>query len=395
MRWTTILLFVAAAAARADDSSAHASAILEKGRDGATRVAVNGLGDSVLKACADREPKSLDWAKGAKVRVGGGTESELAERPNILGSWRVDGKQLLFEPRFPFLPGTALYVTIDPPLLADPQAGKSSPFVYELQLPKKDLTPVTKIERIYPTRKELPENQLRFYIHFSEPMMRGEAYEHIKLLDAKGKPIDDVFLELGEELWDPTMTRFTLLFHPGRVKQGLKPREELGPILEAGKSYTLVIDGKWSATCRGDAAAGAKANFCVVILAGGTILLDNEPVDPKVEVEDLAAALAVRVKPLQVRFNEPLDHGLLQRVLWVVNAEGAKIAGKIAVAEEETLWSFTPDAAWRTGRYRLVANTILEDLAANRIGRAFEVDIFHPIPKSVEIKTVEIPFEAK
>jgi hypothetical protein len=57
--------------------------------------------------------------------------------------------------------------------------------------------------------------------------MRGEAYEHIKLLDAKGKPLEEVFLELGEELWDPEMKRFTLLFHPGRVKKGLVPREEL------------------------------------------------------------------------------------------------------------------------------------------------------------------------
>jgi hypothetical protein len=98
---------------------------------------------------------------------------------------------------------------------------------------------------------------------------------------------------------------------------------------------------------------------------------------------------------LQVRFNEPLDHGLLQRVVWVVNAEGAKVAGKVEVSEEETLWSFTPDAAWKMGRYRLVADTILEDLAANRVGRKFEVDIEYPLTKSVEKKTVEIPFEIK
>ena len=50
------------------------------------------------------------------------------------------------------------------------------------------------------------------------------------------------FLELDEELWSPDGTRFTLIFDPGRIKRGLKPREEVGPVLEAGKSYSLVID---------------------------------------------------------------------------------------------------------------------------------------------------------
>ncbi len=91
----------------------------------------------------------------------------------------------------------------------------------------------------------LPENLLRFYIHFSAPMSRGEAYHRIKLLDATGKPVADPFLELGEELWSNDGTRFTLLFDPGRIKRGLKPREEVGPVLEAGKSYCLVIDRDW------------------------------------------------------------------------------------------------------------------------------------------------------
>ena len=76
-------------------------------------------------------------------------------------------------------------------------------------------------------------------------MSRGEAYRHIRLLDGAGKPVDTPFLELDEELWLRDGTRFTLLFDPGRIKRGLKPREELGPVLEAGKSYQLVIDRDW------------------------------------------------------------------------------------------------------------------------------------------------------
>ncbi len=73
---------------------------------------------------------------------------------------------------------------------------------------------------IYPTSSELPENLLKFYIHFSQPMSRGQAYRHIKLLKADGKAVDGAYLEIGEELWDASSTRFTLLLEPGRIKRG-------------------------------------------------------------------------------------------------------------------------------------------------------------------------------
>lgn len=384
-----VLLLIVAGSVRADDSFTHAAARLEKGSDGKSMmIAVTGLGDAALKACTERDAKSPDWEKAARAQIAGGSDAEIAQRPAILGSWRVAGNELLFEPRFPFLAGTPLRVTIDPPMLIDPKAGKSNRLTFDLHMPKKDLTPVTKIENIFPSRKVLPENQLRFYIHFSQPMDRGGAYDHIKLLDAKGKPIENVFLELGEELWDPSMTRFTLLFHPGRVKQGLKPREELGPVLESGKSYALVISGTWKDA---EGRLLAQKEFRKEFAAGPA---DDDPVDPK--KWKLLPPPAGTSEPVQVRFNESLDHGLLHRVLWIVDAMGKKVPGKISVSDEETLWSFTPDKAWPAGSYRLVADTILEDLAANRIGKPFEVDIFHPIPKTPEVsKTVELPLEIR
>ena len=73
-------------------------------------------------------------------------------------------------------------------------------------------------------------------------MSRGGIYEHIRLLDASGKAIELPFLEIDEELWDPAMTRLTLFIDPGRIKRGVRPLEEIGPALEEGKAYTLVID---------------------------------------------------------------------------------------------------------------------------------------------------------
>jgi hypothetical protein len=387
-RIIALVFFTSTSALYADESAAHVAAALEKSGDGsATQVVITLLPESILKVCAERDPKSPDWAKGVRVQLGGGTDEEIAKRPIILGAWKVVERRLCFEPRFPFLPDSQLRVTIDPPLLADPANGKSSPLVFDLRTPKRDLTPATKVEHIYPTRKVLPENQLRFYIYFSKPMQRGEAYDHVKLLDAKGKELKDVFLELGEELWDPEMKRFTLLFHPGRVKKGLQPREEFGPILEAGKSYTLVVSGKWK---DGEGRMLIDKEYRKNFTAGPA---DDEPVNPK-KWKTLPPAAGTK-DALQVRFDEPLDHALLHRVIWVVDSDGKKVPGRIAVEDEETLWKVTPEVPWSAGKYNLVAETILEDLAANRIGRPFEVDILQPIPKKFETETVELPFVIK
>ncbi len=53
------------------------------------------------------------------------------------------------------------------------------------------------VTEVYPSAAVLPENLLRFYIQFSAPMSRGEAYRRIKLLDAGGKPVDGRFSRAG------------------------------------------------------------------------------------------------------------------------------------------------------------------------------------------------------
>ena len=86
-----------------------------------------------------------------------------------------------------------------------------------------------RVVAVYPSSATLPENQLRFYLHFSAPMSRGEVYQHLQLLDQDGKPIVLPFLEIGEELWDTTGQRLTLLIDPGRIKRGLCRASSLAP----------------------------------------------------------------------------------------------------------------------------------------------------------------------
>jgi hypothetical protein len=78
--------------------------------------------------------------------------------------------------------------------------------------------------------------------------------------------------------------------------------------------------------------------------------------------------------PVHVQFPRPLDHALLHRALGVIGEDGRTIAGTVAVSDSEIRWSFEPRAAWTPGRYELVVERFLEDVAGNRPGRAFEVD---------------------
>ena len=73
----------------------------------------------------------------------------------------------------------------------------------------------------------------------------GEAYDHVRLLKPDGRPDKRAFLEIGEELWDHTGTRLTLLFDPGRVKRGIRPNLELGRAMVAGRRYAIVVDADW------------------------------------------------------------------------------------------------------------------------------------------------------
>ena len=168
-------------------------------------------------------------------------DAQVASPPPLAGDYSVVDGAVRFTPRFPLQPGMryrAVYLAASD---EEPSQEVSEEFV----VPARAATAAARVMAIYPTAATLPENQLKFYIQFTAPVSRGGAYEHLRLLDADGKPVDLPFLELAEELWNPAGDRLTLLLDPGRVKQGLKPREEVGPVLTEGRRFTLVLDRRW------------------------------------------------------------------------------------------------------------------------------------------------------
>src|SRR5205823_2948634 len=155
-----------------------------------------------------------EWTALFPVFVDGG-ESPSPGRPPMLGSYQIAKGTVRFVPRFPLEPGLPYRARFDPSRL--PGRDRTARRIETvLSIPRPSRRPSTRVEKVYPTRSVLPENQLKFYLHFSAPMSRGGVYQHIHVLGPTGKAVDMPFLELDEELWDARGVRLTLLFDPGR-----------------------------------------------------------------------------------------------------------------------------------------------------------------------------------
>lgn len=313
------------------------------------------------------------------------------DRPAMLGELKLEGAELWFRPRFPLQAGVEYHAVFDPRVLGDAGGSKDGEenearvVTRAFTLPKPEY-PVTRVSAVYPSADRLPENQLKFYLHFSAPMRRGVAYRHVRLVGESGREVELPFLELDEELWDPSGRRLTLFFDPGRVKRGLKPREEEGPILEEGHRYALVVDPRWPDAHGNPLKAGVEKSF---------LAEPPDDVQPRLTDWKVVSPAAGTREPLKLKFPEPLDHGMLERVLRVVNAQSEEVDGEVTVAGKETTWTLVPHGPWAVGRYQVEVDSALEDLAGNSLLRPFEVDVFRSIEQSSAAPVLSLSFECR
>jgi hypothetical protein len=262
----------------------------------------------------------------------------------------------------------------------------ADPISADFKLPERNGLPSAYVSAVYPSADVLPENLLKFYVHFSAPMSRGRIYEHIHLLGENGKEIELPFLEIDEELWDAQLTRLTLIIDPGRIKRGVLPLEEVGPALESGKRYSLVIDREF----RDASGEPLRESFRKSFAVGAP---DREPPDPT--RWSILPPRAETTDEVKVNFLEPMDEALTRRLIRVKGFSGELVEGRIRLDDGERQWSFAPTRPWRRGSYRLVIQTTIEDLAGNNIGKPFDVDLFEKIEKRVVSRSVEVAFEVR
>jgi hypothetical protein len=340
---------------------------------------VSGLSADAIADFTKSSPSDERWQSLLRVVVASGTDAETAARPAMFGTYRADGGAIAFEPRFPLEPGTPYLVTFDGMKLGTTKVTKT------LLIPKPDAPPAA-VTAVYPSADTLPQNTLRLYLHFSAPMSRGHVYDHITLRRDDGVPAVKPFIEIDEELWNPDGTRLTLLFDPGRIKNGLASKDEAGPNLDLGRKYTLTISNDWPDANGRPLKAAFTKTFAVVAV-------DDTVIDPANWT--VAPPPAGTKTPLTVTFPKPLDHAIQQRLIAVLGPDGKAIVGTIDVSKKETVWTFTPTNPWPAGRYHLDADTRLEDVCGNRVGSPFEIDVFRTPTRRLEVKTVSRPFVVK
>jgi hypothetical protein len=371
------------------------------GRDAS--VVVEGLTEGELERLRETMTSPGRWRAILTVRVVDEKLNQAKERvPAMSGRYRVSGKSFRFTPRHPLEPDMVYRAELDlgrlSELFADggtveeqhtdggagaERDGGGRMLKAEYRVPSRPAAKATNVSGVFPSADVLPENLLRFTITFSGPMSRHEAYRNVRLLDQAGKAIDLPFLELDEELWSRDGRRFTLLFDPGRIKRGLKPREELGPVLQAGGTYELVIDRAWKDANGKPLERGYRKAFRAVSP-------DERCPDPK--GWEIQAPRANTREAVVVRLREPLDRALLDRMIGVQDGAGASVDGEVSVSDDETVWKLEPTEPWRAGAYRLAVGTALEDVAGNSVARPFEVDTFRPVTEKITGETVVVPF---
>src|SRR5262249_37102609 len=158
--------------------------------------------------------------------------------------------------------------------------------------------------------------------------------------------------------------------------------EEDGPILEEGKRYTLTISAEW----RDAEGNPLKAPYRRQFRAGPPDDTSPDPANWK-----QTTPVAGSRERLSLQFPEPLDRAMLDRALALTDGTGHPVPGRTEVPDDARSWRFVPDKPWSSGRYVVVIDTSLEDLAGNSIARPFEVDIQRPIERRIVAETTSLP----
>ncbi|MGN7887539.1 Ig-like domain-containing protein [Dyadobacter sp. 22481] len=283
----------------------------------------------------------------------------------ILGSFEQKESGLLFTPMIPFTRGMHYDVRV-----RDTRVGG-------FEVPENNAGNAPRVIAIYPSADTLPENLLKIYLHFNQPMREGLSAKYIKLIKNKRDTIDGAFLDLQPELWNPERTVLTLWLDPGRIKRDLQPNKRLGAPMQRGTHYEIAISQAWT-DARGKRLAKAYQKAFVTIA--------KDSLSPQPSQWTLVPPTAATKQALKIDFKEPLDHGLLQEVFTVQDGAGEKISGQWQIGKAEIQCHFIPDANWKAGSYKVLIEPRLEDLAGNNLVRPFDRDI----TKTSEAVTGEI-----
>jgi hypothetical protein len=151
-----------------------------------TTVEVLGIDEKQLRQLQETNWQADDWHKLLSVYAGQGDFVADMSVPAMLGSYRIEDGLIRFQPKFPLERGVAYRAVFRPARLPGGVDIRSADVVSKFHLPTAQHNPTTVVAHVYPSADVLPENLLKFYVHFSAPMRRGHIYDYIHLLTKPG-----------------------------------------------------------------------------------------------------------------------------------------------------------------------------------------------------------------
>ncbi len=298
-------------------------------------------------------------------------KQSITNPPPIFGEYRMENKEILFFPLVKF------------------KAGQSYKAIFHFKdefhftIPENTEVEAPNLIGIYPSSDQIPENILKFYLYFDQPMAEGQAYSKVQLFKKDGSLVIKPFLELEPELWNADQTRLTLWLDPGRVKRDLIPNQKMGPPLSTDQEYILKISADWQNTAGLTIGNETTKIFKTYAADRQVPSLKNWKINPpKVKSSE----------PLSLHFPEPMDFALLQNSISIL-LNGEEVEGTITTENNEKSWLFNPKKPWEKGEYQIEVLARLEDLAANNLNRPFDRELntksqkeqeFYIIPFSIQ-----------
>ena len=264
----------------------------------------------------------------------------------ILGKRIVENDSLIFIPIVPFSVNQSYKVVY-----------KNE--VYHFELPPLSISEPLTVLAIYPLADTLPNNILKFYFEFSEPLAEGQVYPKIQLYDANNQVIPEAFVNLGTELWDENRTRLTLWIDPGRVKTHLLRHDTEGEVLGENKTYHLKIAPD---------IVSKKGNVLKQEITKS--FYTSQAIREALEYKKWQ--ISGSKNRIDIQTGRIMDYGTAKKMIQVFDKKSKQVAGKWGFGETETVLRFTPENPLTQGKYFLKINTLIEDVSANNINAPFD-----------------------
>jgi hypothetical protein len=296
---------------------------------------------------SDGESESLREALSVRLK-------QENPQPPIFGDYVMAVDQIVFQPLVPLTRGLSYEILLH----NQPVAAITIPPAGSARIPE--------VVAVYPSQDTLPENLLKFYLVFSQPMHERQVLQHVTLIADGRDTLPAVFMDLQPALWNRTGTMLTLWLDPGRIKRDLLPNQRMGPPLSNGRHYQLVVFNTW----RSKDGIPLQRSFSKNFVVGPR---DNNT--PSSQAWSVELPRAESKEPLRISLLESLDYVLLQEAINIYDEDNNIVRGEWSSTEEETILNFNPSANWSSGSYHIRIESRLEDLAGNNPNRLFDRDV--------------------